>query len=187
MVRLEIDTQSARIAIDSRPADLDLTRSPSQLTLKRQPSVVSIHTEQPAVELDLSEPFADMGLKKSEDMTREWAQAGMSNAMKYIAAQAQDGDALARIEDGPSVAQVTSRRAWPHDSRQLNIGVVPKSFLQLEVKGGVNIETRRGTLDVRVTPGKVTGSYRPGGIRTRLAVRPQIDMRVVGDRYSALA
>lgn len=119
---------------------------------------MSISTEKPRVLIDQYQCFAEAGLKNNRDFTREAAQRGYRQVMKYIGQTTQDGHALAAIEKGGNpIADIAVRRAYPQ--KEFGLDFIPKSRPEIKVVGGVETEWEKNAEGVN---NGVKGSYVPG-------------------------
>ncbi|HOM01322.1 MAG TPA: DUF6470 family protein [Acetivibrio sp.] len=128
----------ARIGIDRTYSKLDIEARDARLKLHQNHAKVQIETELPKVEIDQYEAFASAGLKNHLDLARELAQKGKGNALKYIGKLADDGDALAAIENGGNLIPQLAKRD-SYNMREFNIEAIPKASPKVSVTGGQEI------------------------------------------------
>lgn len=186
MLRLNIETQPAKLGLMLRMPQVELDRVGKGMQIDSKPPAIDISIDFPMIEIDDAAPKAEIGLKPTLMIARELAAAGRQAAHDGIARWAREGDELARIESGTDFAAVAAERAWPGDNRQINVDVAPKSRIKVRVHGRLEIEARPGRMELDMEPEKVSVALRPGVVKSYLAQKAAIEIHVVGDRYSVV-
>jgi len=72
-------------------------------------------------------------------LAREIAQKGRQNALRYIGKVADDGDALAAIENGGNLIPELAKRD-SYKTHEFNIDAIPKASPKVSVSGGLEID-----------------------------------------------
>lgn len=186
MLRLEITTRPARLDLSTRLPQVQVDYHPRSVRIESTPPELEIELELPRVEVDASKPWAELGLKPPLQFAAELAAAGRQAMDEAIATWAREGDALARIEGNVDIPTLAEERAWPGDRRQINVDIAPKSLIDVTVHGELEVDFSPGQVDVDVEFEPVLISWRRGAVQSYLAQKAAIEIRVVGDRFSAL-
>ncbi|GAE87780.1 DUF6470 family protein [Acetivibrio straminisolvens] len=136
---LIITQTHARIGIDRTYSKLEIEARDARFKLQQDHAQVKIEAELPRVEIDQYEAFASAGLKNHLDLRREISQKGRQNALKYIGKLADDGDALAAIENGGNLFPELAKRD-SYKMREFNIDAIPKASPKVSVTGELEID-----------------------------------------------
>jgi len=129
----------ARIGIDRTYSKMEIETQNARFKLHQNHAKVEIETELPKIEIDQYEAFASAGLKNHLDLAREIAQKGRQNALRYIGKVADDGDALAAIENGGNLIPELAKRD-SYKTHEFNIDAIPKASPKVSVSGGLEID-----------------------------------------------
>lgn len=186
MLRLEITTQPALLGLSTRYPRVEVDYHPQSVRIESTPPDLEIEFELPTVEVDASKPRAELGATSPLDFARQLASAGRRAMDEATRRWAQEGDRLARIEEGTDIPELAEERAWPEDRRQLNVDVAPKSLIDVTVHGSLEVEITPGQVDVDVAFEPVSISWRRGAVKSYLVQKASIEIRAVGERFSAL-
>lgn len=173
---LTIKTTPARYEIKVTPAKLEWKTRNADLRIIQKPPLIKIDTEQPLLKIDQYQCFAEEGLKNNIDQARNSARKGYQNLMKYIAKEARDGDAMAKIGHKANIMLDIIRK----DSmtmHEFGLGSMPKSRPKVElIRGSLKLEAAE-----RNSPGEingVSGTYTAGDIDFRYTPW-NVDMRML--------
>lgn len=186
MLRLRIETQQARLGLDFRLPQVEIERIRRPVEAQSTPPELDIEIDYPRVEIDARAARAEIGLKTTLAIARDLAATGQQAALEGIGRWASEGDELAAVEKGGSVARVAAEAAWPGDKQQINVDVAPKSRVEVDVTGGISIDIDPGRLSLAIVPDRVAVALRPGVVRAYLAQKAAIAISVTGDRYSVI-
>lgn len=107
---LSISTTNALISMHTTPSKLEMTSKAASLELQAQPIKLNINTDYGFVEIDQKDAFASAGLKTCSQLSKDFAETGMSQALEYIGKVAQDGGELAAIQNHSNVIANQARR-----------------------------------------------------------------------------
>ena len=173
---LAINTTPARYEIKVTPARLEWKTRNAELRITQKPPLIKIDTEQPLLKIDQYQCFAEEGLKNNIDQARDSAKKGYANLMKYIAKEARDGDAMAKIGHKANIMLNIIQQ----DSRTMHefgLGSMPTSRPKVElIRGSLKLEAEE-----RNNPGEingVSGNYTAGDIDFRYTPW-NVDMRML--------
>jgi hypothetical protein len=186
MLRLRIESQPARLGLEIGLPQVEIQRVRGVPVAESAPPLLDIEIDYPRVELDAEAAMAEIGLKRSLAVARDLAAAGQKAAYESIARWARQGDELAAIEKGVSVADLAEEIAWPGDRQQINVDVAPKSRVEVNATGSISITGVPGRWSLAFEPDAVDVMLRPGAVRAYLMQKAAITISVVGDRYSVL-
>ncbi len=171
---LTINQTYARIGIDRTPCRLEIQTRSAKLELRQKQPKVNIHTELPRVEINQYEAFASAGIKSAGALSREAAQLGYQSAMDYIAKKAEDGDMLAKVENGGDpIIDIAVRDAYPE--HEFGMVTMPSAGPEITVKGSVAIEpeiTNGGAMngvEGEFIPGDISFDFTPAQLKIYMA------------------
>ena len=184
---LTINTTPARYEIKVTPAKLEWKTRNADLRIIQKPPLIKIDTEQPLLKIDQYQCFAEEGLKNNIDQARDSARKGYENIMKYIAKEARDGDAMAKIGHKANIMLDIIRK----DSmtmHEFGLGSMPTSRPKVElIRGSLKLEAAE-----RNSPGEINGvsgtytagdidfRYTPWNVDIRMLSYGSIDVKYTG-------
>ncbi len=185
---LTIRTTPAKFDIQITPARLEWKTRNADLQIRQKPPLIEIDTEQPLLKIDQYQCFAEAGLKNNIDQARDNAQRGYENLMKYIAKEAQDGDAMAKIGHKANIMIDIIRR----DSitmHEFGLGSMPKSRPTVELTGGtlnMRAADRNGPGEINgvtgtYTAGDIDFRYSPWNVDIRMLSYGSVDIKYTGN------
>lgn len=185
---LSIRTTPAKLAIETIPGGLEWKTRNATLEVKQKPPLINIETENPIVLIDQYQCFAESGLKNNLDLAREQAQKGYQKVMRYIAKEAQDGDAMAKIGHKANI-MINIAKNGAVTKHEFGIGSMPRSRPTIEVAGGtldLEAEFRNHIGEINGVTCKYTGGdmnfrYTPTNVDIRMASYGSIDVRYTGN------
>ncbi|MGM0370400.1 MAG: DUF6470 family protein [Bacillota bacterium] len=154
---LQVNQTNGRLNLNIKPPKMSLeTNSAADFKMNHQPGSIKVNTKDVKVEINTRQARAALGEKFYKIYSKEIAQKGQQAALQGIARYAQQGDQLAKIENGgqPLIRQAKS-----------NSKDVPKE-IGLKWKPGPEIKTAPGQFEVESTSTKTnidTKSYVPQG------------------------
>lgn len=154
MVRLVLHTHPPRLNLDIRLPEVRLEQRFPRL---------DVDVEPPAVLIDLSDPLAEIGLKDPLRFARSVKEESRQAALAAIASLAREGDRLAALEEGVTVADVVAMRTTP-PVPELNVAALPRSRPRIEARGGVSVRWELGGVQGELLPGGVAVQFVPGTV-----------------------
>ena len=110
---------------------------------------VHIEREMPRVIIDQYECFAEAGLKGSADFMKEYAELGKQVVLETIGKIAQEGDAMAQIENGKDMIAELAFEKMFDDEKELIIDCIPKSRPKVDVAGDLRLEWEMGSVEIQ--------------------------------------
>lgn len=179
---LIINTTNTKLGMETRSSRLNIDSHIATLKLHQNHAKVRLDTEKPRVFIDQYQCFAEAGLKNNGDFTREVAQRGYRQAMKYIGQTASDGYALAAIENGGNpIAAIAVRDTSPR--REFVLDFIPKSRPKIEVTGSIDIrldgsgEDAFSTVEGNYIAGYTRMDFTPAKVNIHIKQYPSIDIK----------
>lgn len=111
---------------------------------------VKLSQEHIKVKINQDRCWEEVNLGSTDYLVRKSAQLGYEQALRYIEKTVENGNRLARIEDGGQpIIDICIEEAFPE--YDYNVDVIPKSRPQIYFEGGkVYIDFEMGKVDVRV-------------------------------------
>ncbi|WP_313563567.1 DUF6470 family protein [Ruminiclostridium cellobioparum] len=189
---LTINTIPARYEIKVTPAKLEWKTRNADLRITQKPPLIQIDTEQPLLKIDQYQCFAEEGLKNNLDQARDSARKGYANLMKYIAKEAQDGDAMAKIGHKANIMLDIIRKESV-TMHEFGLGSMPTSRPKVElIRGNLKLEAAE-----RNNPGEINGvsgtyvagdidfRYTPWNVDMRMLSYGSIDVKYTGSNVDA--
>ncbi len=171
-----IDTTQGQLSIEQKPAQMEITSKPAQL---------QGGGEAFRVEINQYPCWAEVGLKNSTDLLREFAQRGHADALEGIGRRAAEGDQLASIETKVDaiVAIATNVLLPPPD--EFNIALMPTSRPEINFVGGKKLTIEPIPVDIKVTPQGAKIDFNPGKVDIYLKQKPEFSFEFVGDNIDS--
>lgn len=129
---LDIQSTDAYIGLRSERPGLRIRQQSADLQIRQEHTgLIEISRTASKLFIDQTEAFADANLKTSLRMASEFVTRGASEAAKYVAKTAQQGDQMMRIENGygafARIAKVNSERK----PLETALGYMPKSAFRV--------------------------------------------------------
>lgn len=163
MLQIRIDQQFVSLGLDIQKPFLQLQTTLPAIELDIQEPRVEIHSPRPKVHIDQRQCFADMDKRTPEDFSRYYADLARQQGLEAIGTIAAEGDYLASWEQGNTVENLA---ATAMDTQlDFNVTAVPKQPPQIDweihpvevhlIRGKVNSQLRRGTIDYQFQRGYV--------------------------------
>ncbi|MEW6447581.1 MAG: DUF6470 family protein [Bacillota bacterium] len=163
-MRLVVEQQGAVIGIaQNRPAIVQESTRPV-FQLDRQAPRLEISGGGVSVRIEQTQCFIERGLKPPSVLANECARAGRGAALEGVARRAREGDFLAAIEEGATVADV----ALPEEKCEVALALLPRTRPVVEF-----IEE---PLQVNAVPGKVTVDFTPGTVSFEVPSWPYLQV-----------
>ena len=111
---------------------------------------VKLSQEHVKVRINQDRCWEEVNLGSTDYLVRSSAQRGYEQVLRYIQKTAENGNRLARIEDGGQpIIDICIEEAFP--TYDYNVDIIPKSRPEIYFEGGkVYIAFEMGKVDVRV-------------------------------------
>ncbi|MGQ9511815.1 DUF6470 family protein [Thermodesulfitimonas sp.] len=151
-----------RISIIQQWPAVELKRVPPVFELRRQAPRLEITGGRVAVRIDQTRCFAERGLKPPAALAREAARSGQEAALAGIGRRAEEGDHLAAIEKGGTVADL----AVTEEEGEVILLLLPRS------RPAVDFPYQ--PLVIRVDPGAVEVVFSPGRYAVKASLPPYV-------------
>jgi len=177
-LQLQMSIQPMRLDLSSQRPVLNLQSQPAQMEMESDNGRFDIQQSRGRLTIDSYESRAALGIKSLPDMIGDFAQQGLQTSQEVTAMVARDGDRLARIaQGGATIIQIGVERSTP-GTAEVTIAPKPMPIMSYEA-GLVEIDRIRGTLNVTVRQGGVTGELTRGTVDIRVAQYPSINFWTV--------
>ncbi|HHV29567.1 DUF6470 family protein [Acetivibrio mesophilus] len=187
---LIISQTYAKIGIDRIYSRLDIESRDAQLNLHQNHAKVNIEAEFPKVQIDQYEAFASAGLKNHLDLRREISQRGHRHALEHIGKVADDGDAMAAIENGGNLIPEIAKRD-SYTVREFDIDAIPKASPEVTVTGELEIDFEKNYWTVihngvesTFVPARFNLNYTPENIKIFLSQYASIKFDYVENKIN---
>lgn len=183
---LEIRTTPFVLGMRSVPGVLEIRQPRGDLKIQQQKIQILIERTPPQVLIDQSRCFAECGIKSPAEVVRDSAELGRERAMEYTGRIAEEGDRLARIEEGAGkgslIGELALEREELANSGEWNIAFVPQSRPEFEVIGSLNIDWRVIKGLVEYIPRYPQISYQPGQLDIYVRQYGKIEFHYLDER-----
>ncbi len=182
-LRLEITTTPTKWEQTPHPAKLSLRATLPQVELTTQAAKLEISGNRPGkLEIDTTETRAALGLKTSDQLARDWAEAGRQAALDATGTFAAEGDRLMNFQNGDAIVEL---------AYDVNLQEPPS--IEWGYKPGPNIryipnqpqfQATPGKVDVQLKRGTVTNDTPPPSIDFRISQYGRVNISVTGSRIN---
>lgn len=181
VMRLEMRSTMGQIGIENKKPVQTIRQPKGEQSIKQVKAKMIVDRELPRVHIDQRQCFSEVGLKTVSELSRENARLGRQHVMEEIARIAQEGNQMARIEDGRPlrtvIADIAEARAWrPVD---ITVDLLPKSRPKIEVTGHLNIDWKLGGAIINYKPNKAITRYQPGDVNIYVKRWHNLEINVV--------
>ena len=178
-MRIQINSTPALIGIRNQRPVQTMEQPRGEQSIRQTKAEMIVDQELPRVHIDQSQCFAEVGLKSVMELAYEAAQLGRQAVLEGTARVAQEGDRMARLEDGASARAVLADLGEGNAYQVLdyNIDLAPKSRPRIEVTGHLKIDWKLGGVEHHYTPRQAITRYEPGKAEIYLRQWPSIEIR----------
>lgn len=174
-MRLQINQQYAQIGLNIKKADFVLKNTLPKIELKTIRSELSIESPRPELHIDQSQCFADTDSRSPLEFSRHYASLARNAALEGIGRISMEGDMLAQIEQGTTLADVvmmSQEQEWG-----FNVAAVPQQPPRTWVDTyPVKINFAPGNTDLQLHRGEVINQCRQGQVEGYLAQKNYIEI-----------
>ncbi|SHG54307.1 hypothetical protein SAMN02745221_00451 [Thermosyntropha lipolytica DSM 11003] len=180
MLRLRIEQEFARIGLNIQKPFLPLRTTLPKIELNIKKPELRLNNHLPRVYIDQRRCFADMEKRTLDDFIRYYAERGREQVLKAIGDIAEEGDMLARIEEGVRLEDV-AEKGWG-EMADFNVTAIPKQppDITWEVKP-VEVEFIPGEVELELVRGRVENLFTPGKVEVYLEQKNYIKIDWVGE------
>lgn len=187
MVSLEISRTDTKIGMQSTPGKMEIKTQKAEFEIEVEKPKIKITGEQPQVIIDQSASFSSAGLKKINEVVKEYAQKGISSALEYVGKASTEGAQLSAIENsGNPIASIAKQNIQTTGS--FSFGVIPTVRPQIDFKGETKVDIDpvenviRNGVSFNVTPGEVKIQHTPAQIRIFVQQYASLNFRYLPDK-----
>ena len=186
MLQLQINQQYAQIGLNIQKPMLDLRTTKPQIELDIKEPRVQIHSPRPEIYIDQSQCFADAGKRSPLEFSWYYSDIARSDAAAGIDRIVSEGDMLAAIENGTTIADVAAMAV--EENVDFNVTAIPKQPPKIDWNiQPVQIELERGSVDLKLHRGHIENNFQPGKINVYLAQKNFIEINWVGENLNTRA
>lgn len=173
-IKWELEVEHARLEMQNNwVPDMDTTRTPGRL---------NIDTQNISLRLDTSAARESLGRLSGPALVRQAAAQGRRQVLDGMGQTARDGTALARVEDGVTIAQLVRQKLMEQ----------PGSYTMFLPSAGPEISWDPARLDLEYQTGSVNTqweqmrnvlNYVPGSVRFKILQHPRVEIRYLGKPF----
>jgi len=179
-LHIEIDYRLGQLGMDARIHPVTIIQHQAEFTMKRVPPELDIHTDFPQVEIDYEKCYESMGCKDPLTAQKDITRQGIRDYLEAIGKMAEEGDYLAEIEKGHTIADI-GEMVWPEPA-QYNVALIPSVPPEISFNmGGIRIEYKPGDITYRAVPRRPEVDVARPKVDFYIAQKPYIKMNVVND------
>lgn len=182
-MNISIHQTYGRIGIDTTPAEININNKNADLDIKQVPAKMEIDHKLPQVHIDQYQCFYESGLKSIFDLNHDEAGKSAEIGLEAIGKIADDGDALASIENHQDVITELAQEAGIQDTN-FNVDLMPKSRPKIWFDGYLNINWIEGGVEINAIPHKPEIKAIPGSINIYMIQYPSIKIDYVGKNFN---
>lgn len=154
-IRLHISQTWTRLGTEISLPQMGLKVTDPKTELAIRDPEISIDIEYPRTHIDYKRCYASMGLYEDPvELTNHLAAEAKEDVASFTAKKAYEGDMLAAVETGTSLADAVS--LFTDDFKEYDVGLIPK------VPPDISFDIREP--QIRVVPGEVGVKLVPGTI-----------------------
>ncbi|SNS49192.1 hypothetical protein SAMN05446037_101176 [Anaerovirgula multivorans] len=181
-MNLRIQTQDAQIGIQQGIGDLYISQNHHFLQIQTLYPEIYIQQEDPVLLIDQSQCFSEAGLKSNQELSRQFAAKGRQNALRAIAKIADEGNAMADIQNGVVIGRLAKNKMKAQE-KQFAFDMIPKSRPEMRFqKGETHIRYQKGDIKTHVPPNPVNIHYNTRDVKVYLKQKNYIQIDYVGKK-----
>ncbi len=177
--------------INITPVEMQVKMTPAKLTYDNtlQPTA-QVHTEQGTLtmeshtvqlQIDTYQARKSIGLENSGDFSKDMAQRGVNSMNQFISDTVQEGDQMARTEDGVTIADIVKQKML--EQPELVTVFLPTCGADISFQpNSLSINYQPGSIDCqwnRMGGGKL--NFTPGSCDIEILQRPDVQIDYIGD------
>lgn len=180
MLQIRITQNWAKVGINQIPAQIRIDNRLAELEISQELGEFEIATKPPQVRIDLKEAFGDLGMRKPDQVARDYKAESWKAFGQDLSRLVAEGDRMARIElGGRAIVEIARENAVDH--KEINVAAVPKQRPKITASiEDVHLRYRLGGARTDLEPRPVGIDYIPGVVETYLLEEPWIKIDVVG-------
>lgn len=164
--QLQMQSTMARLGHQVTSARQEIVQTPANLSIEQPKADLQINTSPPTLTIDQTQAWEEMNLKSIFRLNEQFSQEGYQAWLEALAANAQEGDQLMRIENGGgAIAQLAkqnsdtpyyeSRLTFIPSTGSVKIHIEPGAIQIDAIPRKPVIEAQTHKPDIQYTPGNV--------------------------------
>ncbi len=181
MLQLQVNHTWPQIGVNRTPARLEAQNPGYTLDMSVTQAKINIESTLPQITIDQSQCFSEAGLKGIADLAAEMVSLSKGAMLSSIGRIVDQGNQMANLPNATdAIADQGYYNAFEQFDKEFNMGTIPTSRPKIDV-----IE---GTIDIKVTEGRVTNNtvsqpvrlrYTKGAVEIYLKQRSSIETQFV--------
>ncbi|MEY8752152.1 DUF6470 family protein [Alkalicoccobacillus gibsonii] len=179
--QIQIQTTDAKLQMRTSRPSMKMEQGPADIKIHKSGSdTLEISQEAATLFIDQSKAFAEANLKPSTQLAADWAAKGQASASEYVAAKAQEGKQLTKIERGVTFARLAEQQNQPGPPSS-TIAYMPHSIDRVKIQvqpGKLQIDAPNSELSFQVTPTPVKLDIPKWTITQQMIQKPSISFKV---------
>lgn len=181
MIRLQWETQSARMEISSKAARLDLRSPKAKLLIDTEAAKLEIRQPVGILEIDGTARRASLGLKTSTQFAMDIAALGKNTVLETIGRIAQNGDRLARIQSGENAVVEIAADAAAKGPLEITLApLAPPEIRYTMRKPEITVTPVKPQIEAEPSPVEAQGT--PGNVDIRMTQYASIRFWTTGSQ-----
>lgn len=184
MLRLNLESQNARLAIRSTPAKLDFTSEAATTEIRTQPAKLGIQSPAGVLEIDSSPFRASLGIKNFSDFSRDFAKEGLAALEEHIGKVSAEGTQLSRIENSSkgSVIKDIAKQASSPELSELTLTCTEPITIQYQ-SSETEFSVEDARTDIEFNAGRVDYQSRAGDVNISVEQQASLRMWTTGQQF----
>ncbi len=179
-MRLEINTQLAKVGINRTDALISIESQRPVVEAKYRPPSMDINIEHAKIAVDQTQCFNEIGYKKPDTLAADLAKRFQRDGLNGIAAVAQKGDVLAKVNKNPKAIPDLAKYAL-RETVDFTVEALPKSRPGVSIdQGTININWDMGHIEFRALLNKPKIHATRASIEVYLLQKPDIEITYRG-------
>ncbi|MDD2573917.1 MAG: DUF6470 family protein [Bacillota bacterium] len=172
---LEINQVFGRVGINKADAFINIKSRIPQVKVESSMPRVRIDIQHGQVTIDQKQCFCEVGLKTADIFAKDMAQKSRSEGFKAIAAIAQKGDTLARVDKNPKAIPVLAKSAMVKRA-DYTVEALPKSRPRINFSSGIEINWDMGDVDLQAVTVRPEVSATRAGVEVYMRQKASLEI-----------
>lgn len=155
-------------------------------TIEQPAAIIDIKTTRPQMNVNMDQFYRDVGLKKTGELIKEYAQMGRQEMLKGISRRVGEGRQMmlgaGKGAGSNTIKSIAMQNHGPERAGPYNIKFIPSyQAIKVDIQPGttdINITRQEPKIDVQVN--KPIHDYTPGKVSGTMVVRPDVEIDVIG-------
>lgn len=184
--QIQIRTTDIQIDLNIQEPIQRIEQPKAIQTIEQPAAIIDINTTRPQMDVNMDQFWRDVGLKKTGDLIKEYAQMGRQEMLKGISRRVSEGNRM-MLESGKgqgasTIKSIAMQNHGPERAGPYNIKFIPSyQAIKVEIQPGttdINITRQEPKIDVQVN--KPIHDYTPGKVSGTMTVRPDVEIDIIG-------